>query len=185
MDSWKRKIKVMTRYDLTAQTYDEQYGQEQMAKIKSILKGFEPSSHNLVLDLGCGTGLLFNHMGRTNCVIVGVDISRQMLRKAMEKAVKTNVALIQADADYLPFKSEVFDAVFAITLLQNMPDPTRTLLEINRVLKINASITITFLKKHFTMKESENLIKRAGLKVGKLKNYERLKDYVAFCIREF
>ncbi|RLG71704.1 MAG: hypothetical protein DRO08_04340 [Thermoprotei archaeon] len=60
-----------------------------------------------------------------------------MLRKAKDKVFRENIPaeLIRADVDFLPFRAKVFDAVFAFTLLQNMPEPAVTCRELIRVIK--------------------------------------------------
>jgi len=93
-----------------------------------------------------------------------------------------NVAILRADADFLPFPDNTFNVVFAITLLQNMPDPLRGLYEIRRVAQSKAAVIATGLKKEFSREEFTQLLKRAKLKVSVVKADEQLKGYVAICV---
>ena len=54
-----------------------------------------------------------------------------------------------ADADNLPFLDRSFDQIFTFTLLQNMPNPSKTLKEICRVANTGSQVIITVTKKVF------------------------------------
>ncbi|MBU7024913.1 MAG: class I SAM-dependent methyltransferase, partial [Theionarchaea archaeon] len=64
--------------------------------------------------------------------------------------------VIQADMDFLPFRTNVFDAVVSFTSLQNLPDVNPTLKEVRRVLKPGSPFIATVLNKGSSiMKEIE------------------------------
>jgi len=183
MSEWDKKRGVMHRYDLTAHIYDMQYAEEQTAKIGAALEGLKMEKHSLVLDAGCGTGLLFGYVADKAEATVGLDISRKILLQA-KKRVKNfqNIHLILADADNMPLNENIFSHVFGITLIQNMPNPAKTLNEIRRVAKDDAIIVITGMKKAFTLEEFEELLRDAGFNIVALKD-EGLKCYVAVCTK--
>jgi ubiquinone/menaquinone biosynthesis C-methylase UbiE len=168
---------VKRSYDSTAKIYDSRYAEEQKAKYEAALVGI--SLKGRILDVGCGTGLLFNKISKVSNV-VGVDISKKLLLQA-KKSSKTidNLDLIQADADHLPFKEGEFDVVFAFTVLQNMPSPLETLREICRIVKSGSFVTVTGLKKVFTNENLKELLRNAGLQVASVVDDEKLKCYVA------
>jgi len=183
MDQCDRKRNVMIRYDLTAHLYDMRYAEEQTAKIEAAMKNINLEKHISVLDVGCGTGLLFGYVANRARMVVGLDISRKILCAARERAKRfPNVHLICADADNIPLKENVFDYAFAVTLIQNMPNPLRTLNEIRRVTRKNAVVVTTGLKKKFTLEAFEELLRNAGLDILALEN-ENLKCHVAVCPR--
>ena len=182
MGEWNKKRKVVRHYDRLAKIYDSQYAAEQEAKIKAALSDLHLKPNSLVLDLGCGTGLLFEHIGNSVRLLVGIDISACILNEAKKRAKKfQNVALIRAEVDYVPFLSQTFDSVFAITLLQNTPNPTRTLEEIERITKQNATIILTGLKKEFTLETFKQLLKNTQLSIQTIKTNNKLKDYIVTC----
>lgn len=93
-------------------------------------------------------------------------------------------SVIRADADFQPFPNGVFDGVFALTLLQNMPDPLLTLHEMKRVSKSSSTIVITGFKKfqiyrYFYQSIFSRLLKEAGLNVSIIIRNGQLKDHVA------
>lgn len=181
MKEWDKKRDVIKRYDLTAHLYDMQYAEEQTAKIEAAVNSGNLEKCNMVLDVGCGTGLLFDYVADRARAIVGLDISRKILFQAKERAKKfPNTHLILAEADNMPLKENTFDCAFAITLIQNMPNSLKTLNEVKRVTSEAAVIVVTGLKKKFSLDAFEVLLRKAGLKIATLKN-ENLKCHVAVC----
>lgn len=182
MQQWNKKHRSIRHYDQQAEIYDVQYLEEQNAKIKEILTNMKFGSNELVLDLGCGTGFLFKYLKNRVGLLVGVDISQKALLQAKKRTKEiSNIVLIRADADQTPFVAQLFDKVFVITLLQNMPDPSKTIEEIKRISKPQAMIAITGLKKKFKPKTFFELLKRAQLKVVIQKTNEKLKGIVTLC----
>jgi ubiquinone/menaquinone biosynthesis C-methylase UbiE len=181
MLDWKKKREIRLSYDSSADVYHSQYFVEQNAKIKAALTHMPLKKTDIVLDLGCGTGILFEHIGKSVKLLVGLDSSSKILREA-KKHIKQlpRAALISADADHVPFRNRVFDSAFAITLLQNMPNPLRTLDEMKRISKPHALIAVTGLKKKFSKKAFFNLLVEAKLSPLVVLNGE-LKGHVAVC----
>jgi ubiquinone/menaquinone biosynthesis C-methylase UbiE len=182
MQEWKEKRGTMRHYDHQAIVYDVQYLGEQNAKIEYALSSTELKPNELILDLGCGTGFLFQHIDKTIRLLVGLDISSKALREAKKRTKNlSNIVLVRADADNTPFLDHIFDRVFAITLLQNMPDPLKTITEMKRIGKPQAIFAVTGLKKKFTQESFVNLLKTARLKVSTLETDQRLKGHIAVC----
>lgn len=182
MREWKEKRGTMRHYDQQATIYDVQYLDEQNAKIEGILKSMELGLNGAVLDLGCGTGFLFQNIAQRAGLLVGIDLSQKALQEAKKHTKNlSNIALVRADADNTPFPDRIFDRVFAITLLQNMPDPLKTITEMKRIGKPQAIFAVTGLKKKFTQESFFNLLKMAQLKVSAFETDQRLKGHVAVC----
>ena len=183
MQEWKEKRGNMRHYDQQAPIYNVQYVGEQDAKIEDILKSMKFDSKELVLDLGCGTGFLFKHLNKKVEMLVGVDVSRNALKHAKKRTQKMpNIGLVCADADNAPFPDHKFDKVFAVTVLQNMPDPTKTVTEMKRTSKPHAMFAVTGLKKKFTQESFVKLLNSVQLKVVKLNVDQTLKGHVALCV---
>ena len=183
MQEWNEKRGTMRHYDQQAAIYDRQYLGEQNSKIEDILNHMKLGLNEVVLDLGCGTGFLFEHIHKRVEFLVGIDLSQNALREAKKRTKSlSNIELIRADADNTPFPSSIFDKVFAITVLQNMPDPTKTIAEMKRTGKRQAIFAVTGLKKKFTQKSFVALLKRSRLKVVTLNTNPLLKGHVAVCI---
>jgi len=158
--------------------YDVRYRKEQTSKHQKILQHVDPEVFDIVLDNGCGTGLLLEMLKGK---LVGIDLSSSFLSTAYSRfKSKREAHLAQADAEHLPFRDEVFDKIFAITLIQNIPEPGIALEEIRRVSHALSEVTLTALKKTFSLKAFHQLIEVSGFHINKIIKDESLKDWIAF-----
>ena len=102
-----------------------------------------------ILDLGCGTGVLFDmlrrRVGETGSV-TGVDFSFQMAQRANLNFPFPNVAVVDADAQMLPFRDSAFDMAVAFSAFPHFSDQQKALLETHRVLKPRARFYIIHLE---------------------------------------
>ena len=173
------KRNIRESYDaLGGRLYDKRYRLEQAAKYDEILRRVTPSIDDIVLDDGCGTGLLLE---RLQSHAVGVDLSHGLLSTAYSRLKnRSRIRLIQADADQLPFRDRIFDKVFAVTLIQNTPEPEQALMELRRVARAGSEVIVTALKKSFTLQGFKQLLNVSGLAIRHLVPDEALKDWLAF-----
>jgi ubiquinone/menaquinone biosynthesis C-methylase UbiE len=180
MTIWSKKRSIANRYNITSNSYDEQYAQEQTAKYQIVQRTLKHSSYNVILDVGCGSGLFFSHIADRAQMVVGVDFSRKLLLKAKAQTKYfSDVHLVQADADHLPFKNATFDAVFAFTMLQNMPAPKKTLLEFKQQTTENGKLIVTGLKKAFELTAFLDLFEINELKLFEFIDDQNLNCYIA------
>jgi ubiquinone/menaquinone biosynthesis C-methylase UbiE len=182
MTYWKQKRQTMRHYDRSAHVYDAQYSEEQQTKIKTALTQLHLRKTDRVIDIGCGTGQLLLDVCNLVKLIVCVDVSRNLIVQAQARTKHSKEAvLMRADADYLPFRPRKFDMAFAITLLQNMPNPTQTLNEMKRITKKDGYLIITGLKKTFNRQQFIQLLRTAGLEISSLRMDEAQREYIAVC----
>jgi 2-polyprenyl-6-hydroxyphenyl methylase/3-demethylubiquinone-9 3-methyltransferase len=85
----------------------------------------------VLLDLGCGGGLLAPHVARLGYRHVGVDL----VAVSLDLARRHGVVPVRADVHRLPFISESVDVVSAGEILEHVPDPSTVLREACRVLR--------------------------------------------------
>lgn len=187
-ENWGKKRDVIRHYDRLAEAYNSLYRDEQGLKIKAALDIIQISCSDFVLDVGCGTGFLFDHIGDSVNLIVGVDMSPGLLNVAANRSKRlyrrSSISLVRADADYLPFAREVFDKVFGLTLLQNVPDLDRALREMMRVAKEGSTIVLTGLKKSFSEESLGSILSKVGLDFSIVKSGEEVKDVIAVCRKD-
>lgn len=105
-----------------------------------------------IIELCTGTGTLALLIARKfpKSQIYGLDISRDMLKKARGKVGNlTNVQFIEADAQKTPFESDSVDAAIVSFGLHEMPEEMRdsVLAEIVRVLKREGKIVLVDYEK--------------------------------------
>ncbi len=93
-----------------------------------------------VLVIGCGVGITACYLAkRYGCKVVGIDLSERMIVRANERArregVEDKVEFRVADAQNLPFKDAVFDAVICESVNAFIEDKQRAVSEYVRVIK--------------------------------------------------
>jgi ubiquinone/menaquinone biosynthesis C-methylase UbiE len=89
------------------------------------------SAARTLLDVGCGTGAMSARLTRWGRV-VSADFSPLALQFSHRRGLRH---LVGADAMRLPFRSESFDAIIALDLLEHLPDDRAAMCEFFRVLK--------------------------------------------------
>jgi len=75
-----------------------------------VVKSAGLTSGSKVLDIGCGTCLLEERL-RRDCVVIGLDLSEEMLRIGLARRPQTVDSMLRSDGERLPFRSGTFDAV--------------------------------------------------------------------------
>jgi len=145
-------------------------------KAIKLLKKNNPQN---ILDIATGTADLAIEAAQVikPKSIVGMDISKEMLRVGDKKIIKKKldhiISLEQGDSEDLRYKSESFDAVMAAFGVRNFENLGNGLAEMNRVLKKGGECMILeFSKpKAFPLKQLFNIYFKNILPViGKLKS---------------
>jgi ubiquinone/menaquinone biosynthesis C-methylase UbiE len=99
---------------------------------------FALPSEGLLLDAGGGTGRVAEVLRRMVKEVVVADISRGMLRFAVDKGLATACA----SAEHLPFASGTFDRIIMVEALHHVFDQRQTITELWRVLAPGGRIVI-------------------------------------------
>ena len=124
---------IADRYDLI--TVVLSYAQDRRWK-RRLVRLAHPSPGVRALDLATGTGDIAFAMARAGAQVVGLDITPRMIELAVQKAnpAAGACAFIVGDMLNLPFPDRSFDVVTTGYGLRNVPDLTRAIDEIARVL---------------------------------------------------
>ncbi len=147
-------------------------------------------TNQIILDAGCGTGLLFDYLLNllerkfdANYHYVAIDISNNMLKEFQLKldqktiSIRKKVNLILSDLENLPIRENIFNSVFSFTSFQNLPDIFKGLSESFRVIKDGADVYFSILKKKLNL-EKVNFRLQTSLKNMKTINQEFLEDII-------
>jgi ubiquinone/menaquinone biosynthesis C-methylase UbiE len=132
-----------------------------------------------ILDCGCGTGLFLEKVAGSVQFAVGVDSSAKMLDKAKLKLGQTsNIDLVCADIDFLPFSEGTFRHVFMFTVLPSRTDWVDTISEALRVLGIHGIMILSIPKKETSNQELLRKLSMNGLEPGELIDHDTTLDYI-------
>ena len=98
-----------------------------------------------VLEVGVGTGLALPHYD-TDKRITGIDLSKEMLRKARERTRKDALDNVQAlhemDAEATAFEDASFDTAVGMFVASVVPNPKRLLGELRRLVRPGGNILL-------------------------------------------
>ncbi len=89
-----------------------------------------PARARRILDIGCGAGRLMGSLRRYG-EVVGIDVESQALHFTRSRGES---CLCLADLQQLPFRTESFQAVTALDVVEHVDDDRHALTEIARVL---------------------------------------------------
>lgn len=101
---------------------------------------------SVALDAGCGTGNFSIALGRAGYKVFGIDISKEMLKRAVIKAKQDKIPIQFQQTNLterLPYKDNTFDAVISINALYMLPNPEFTLKEFHRILKHGGKLILS------------------------------------------
>jgi ubiquinone/menaquinone biosynthesis C-methylase UbiE len=100
-----------------------------------------------ILEVACGRGGFVKELAQSGAHVTGCDFSLAALRVGQEKLRMPrngiSAALIQGDAQELPFANESFDLVVSCETIEHVPDVRKALREMWRVARPDAKLFLT------------------------------------------
>ena len=132
------KKQIITFFDDRASDWDI-YQERNEEAIAFILDKGEITKGKNVLDVACGTGILFKDYLNRGAVVTGVDISSGMLRVAKEKF--PDIELICADAEEYIFEKK-YDSVMIYNAFPHFPCPQKLIRNLAEALKAKGRLTV-------------------------------------------
>ena len=152
-------------FDHAADFFDETRGPPPpaMNQLISTLVD-ELKGHRLVLDAGVGTGRFAKPFQDHGLEVVGIDIAKRMLERAVEKGTQN---LLRSDACFLPFGDRTFDGSVCIHLLHLITDWPLALQEICRVTR-NAMLSIIYTTRNPVRQAYNRILEEYGFKSHRL-----------------
>jgi len=153
-DTCEMKVNIPEYYDNLASDYDTRFSNPQLDYMRTVensvlsenLEGFE----GIILDVGCGTGEQILNLADKGFDVIGLDISKEMIRAAKRKAdeSKIPVSLVIASADALPFKEGCISMLISMFgAYSHIPEYDRAFAEMHRVLADQARVVFTVVNR--------------------------------------
>jgi demethylmenaquinone methyltransferase/2-methoxy-6-polyprenyl-1,4-benzoquinol methylase len=129
--------RIAPRYDALNRVMS--VGLDQRWRRRSLDK-IEVGPDDFVVDLACGTGDFCELAAERGARVAGIDFALQMLRSARERGL--DCALVQGDAEWLPFCSGSVDVVTCGFALRNFVSLEAVMREIARILKPGGRVAL-------------------------------------------
>ena len=141
-------------YDGRSETYDQYlhltfavHNEDEQTLRNQFIDSLDLKPESRVLEVAAGTGRdsegIVNRLGPNGLLCVQ-DLSEGMLRKAKSRlaGAKVPTSYSLANAEYLPFADQSFDAVYSFGGLGEFPDIKRCLKEMVRVCRPGGKIVV-------------------------------------------
>ena len=152
-----KKQDIISFFDKYAPFWDEgQVRNEEV--IEKILNNSGIEKGVSVLDVACGTGVLFPDYIKRGAVVTAVDISPEMVKIAKSKFSDINI--ICGDVEGIDF-AEKFDSVMIYNAFPHFPDPERVIKRLSECLREGGRLSVAHgmsreaLLKHHSGKAKE------------------------------
>lgn len=131
----------MAIYDSFARYYDKVFAPLERIGLsryrREAMDELPPNAR--ILELGSGTGANFAFYPDSE-LAVSTELSFEMLSRAKSKLCRT--VLVNADAQYLPFCENEFDAAFATLVFCSIPEPQLAFAELRRVVRKGGKVVL-------------------------------------------
>lgn len=130
----------LKKFELWKSYYERRY-----IEFLSYNDALPQKRYSNVLELGCGIGYNTAFLSKISDNIIATDLEQVdpethspglgITRDFLNSLGITNVQVMHASAEELPFPDNSFDMVFSVHVLEHVPDRLKAINEINRVLK--------------------------------------------------
>lgn len=118
--------------------YASSLGRAYLSSLMTVLGPWrETQRTGTAADIGCGPGLVGKRLFPEGVVVVGIDCSAEMARRAALRAVDFGQPrhVVVGSVDALPFADKSFDMAVCINCLEFVDDRRRSFEEIARILR--------------------------------------------------
>ena len=136
------KKDIIEFFDRCAPTWDAEMIKSDM-KIGKILDNAEVGADMDILDVACGTGVMFDYSLQRNVAsVTGIDIAPEMAKIAAEKyAAEAKVQVICGDVEEYAFDRK-FDRIVVYNAFPHFPYPKRLIKILASLLRPDGRLTV-------------------------------------------
>ena len=95
-----------------------------------------------ILEVGCGQGACSHHVLTENLNYTGIDASPTLIDRARTLYADSKKSFIVGNVETLPFRDQIFDAVYSVAVLHLVADLSKAIQEVSRVLRADGAFMI-------------------------------------------
>ena len=136
-DTWTEK------YDSWFESPVGRYVKKYEAEL--LLELLSPQPGEIILDVGCGSGLFTEMVLACGAKVTGIDVSLPMLAKAVDRTDAEHFSGVCGDMCALPFADNSFTKVFSMTAIEFVEDGQQVIRELERVSEKGGLLVVTTL----------------------------------------
>lgn len=157
-----KKQDIISFFDKYAPFWDEgQVRNEEV--IEKILNNSGIEKGVSVLDVACGTGVLFPDYIKRGAAVTAVDISPEMVKIAKSKFSDINI--ICGDVEEIDF-AEKFDSVMIYNAFPHFPDPERVVKRLSECLREGGRLSVAHgMSREALLKHHSGKAKKVSLEL--------------------
>ena len=96
----------------------------------------------VTLDAGCGMGRYTRIAGQMGGEVIGIDLSKSVLKAYQMTQDNPFVHIIQGDISKLPFRDKQFDIIYSMGVLHHTPDTRQSFLSLTKYLRKGGIISV-------------------------------------------
>lgn len=133
---------IIEFFDKRASVWD-QINEHNPAVIETILNNAKVGANSDILDVACGTGVMFDYyLSRNVSSVTGIDISSEMVKIAAEKYKdEPKIRVVCGDVTETLFDQK-FDTAVVYNAFPHFPDPEALISSLASLLKMGGRLTI-------------------------------------------
>lgn len=177
------------RKDLIADLFEKEetywWNLNKREMVSCLLKSLgylkESQEEAIAADIGCGAGYTAK-VFESRYRMVGIDVSREALQLCRRRGLK-HLCQMDTKSFLLPFKSDTFDLVLALDVIEHLEDDTEALKECHRILRTEGHLIVTapaFMalwspwdealghRRRYTARDLATTANKAGLHIDRL-----------------
>lgn len=139
-------------------------------RMKYALTAINPMD-KIVLDIGAGAGFLAYNLSINGAKVIACDLKTKFKKCNQiynNLLMNSRIEFNNADIFHLPFKSNFFDVIYALDMLEHLDDVELALIEIKRVLKDDGFLIVSI--------PNENIFYRIARKITGVKKANHAHD---------
>jgi len=91
------------------------------SKLKLVDRLLRPSSADRVLDVGCGSGVVADHIASSGAQVIGVDANPAAVAFAADRFARSNLEFVNGYVDELAYPDGAFTKIVFMEVLEHLP----------------------------------------------------------------
>jgi len=104
----------------------------------------------VILEAGCGAGRFTEILLESKSLVTAIDLSVAVLANFENNGKNSNLRIARASITDLPFDKEQFDIVFCPGVVQHTPDPTKSISELYKQVKLGGWLVFDQYRYNFS-----------------------------------